>query len=139
MKEFTLSKLNKLSGAKSKKTRVGRGMGSGHGGHTSTRGLNGMKARTGGKVPWYFEGGQLPLFKRLPFLTGFNSKRLKNVIVKSSTINKLGVTEVTPKVLVKKGVLKKQTKANIKILFDEKLSDKITLKGLLYSKKVRAK
>lgn len=54
---------------KSKK-RVGRGYGSGVGGHTSTRGQKGQKSRTGSKIPLWFEGGQLPLIKRLPMLRG---------------------------------------------------------------------
>lgn len=55
--------------SKSKK-RIGRGIGSGTGGHTSTRGQKGQKSRTGSKVPLWFEGGQLPLIKRLPMIKG---------------------------------------------------------------------
>lgn len=50
--------------------RVGRGYGSGRGGHTSGRGMKGQKSRQGGKLPIWFEGGQLPLIKRLPKLRG---------------------------------------------------------------------
>jgi large subunit ribosomal protein L15 len=52
------------------KKRIGRGIGSGQGGHTSTRGTKGQKARTGVTVPLWFEGGQLPLIKRMPMWRG---------------------------------------------------------------------
>ncbi|MBP7859642.1 50S ribosomal protein L15 [Patescibacteria group bacterium] len=135
-----LSKLPKLAGSKDTKTRIGRGVGSGHGGHASTRGLNGMKARTGGKVPWHFEGGQLPLFKRLPYLVGFKTRKPKNIIVKTSVINKLGEEVITPEILVSKGIFKKipKTKTKIKVLFDEELKKNIVLRGLIYSKKVKS-
>ena len=68
-------KLNDLrpdEGATRKRKRVGRGKGSGQG-KTSGRGTKGQKARSGGGVPHYFEGGQLPLVRRLPFKRGFTN------------------------------------------------------------------
>ena len=61
-----LSKLTPAKGSTHSKKRVGRGQGSGHGGHTATRGHNGQKSRSGGGVPTWFEGGQMPLQRRVP-------------------------------------------------------------------------
>lgn len=66
-----MSFLNKLTSIKSKsKKRVGRGVGSGKGAHTSGRGTKGQRSRTGGKQSLWFEGGQLPIIKRMPMLKG---------------------------------------------------------------------
>ena len=73
-----MSKLNQLTKIKTKTSkRVGRGYGSGVGGHTSTRGQKGQGARKSGSVPLWFEGGQLPLTKRMPMIRG--KSRLKVV------------------------------------------------------------
>ncbi|MEN8253000.1 MAG: 50S ribosomal protein L15 [Patescibacteria group bacterium] len=66
-----MSFLNKLISVKSKsKKRVGRGTGSGKGDHTVGRGIKGQRSRTGGKQSLWFEGGQLPIIKRMPMLKG---------------------------------------------------------------------
>ena len=64
---------------KSKK-RLGRGYGSGKGGHTVGRGTKGQKAREGRGAPLGFEGGQVPLFRRLPQIGGFRSPRRKDIL-----------------------------------------------------------
>src|SRR3990167_5472974 len=72
------------------KKRVGRGYGSGKGGHTSGRGQKGQRSRR--TIPWWFEGGQLPLVKRVPFWRGkgrLNPLKQKPVIVKTGQFNKL--------------------------------------------------
>lgn len=61
-----LSNLTPAPGSTKNKKRIGRGQGSGHGGHTSTKGHKGQKSRSGGKVPTWFEGGQMPLQRRVP-------------------------------------------------------------------------
>src|SRR3989338_3780240 len=71
---ISLGSLERRKDAKYKIKRVGRGPGSGHGGHTSTRGHKGQKARTGGSIHQAFEGGQMPLHRRLP-KRGFNPIR----------------------------------------------------------------
>ena len=73
-----MSKLNsfKLPAKRKSRTRVGRGNGSK--GTYSGRGLKGQKSRSGGGVPLFFEGGQLPLVKRLPFLRGFKNRFKKD-------------------------------------------------------------
>jgi len=93
-------------GAKHKKKRVGRGDGSGHGTY-SGRGCKGQKARSGGGVRLGFEGGQLPLIKRLPRKRGFTNifKTEYNVV----NVGKLAIfppgTEVTPKELLQAGLI----------------------------------
>jgi large subunit ribosomal protein L15 len=72
------------------KKRLGRGYGSGKGGHTSGRGQKGQKSRR--TIQWWFEGGQLPLVKRVPFLRGkgrLNPLKQKQVIIKTGQFNKL--------------------------------------------------
>ncbi len=86
--------------------RLGRGYGSGVGGHTSTRGTKGNKARTGGKIPLWFEGGQLPLIRRLPWWRGkgrFKSlHQIQEVQLQAVVTKKLST--VTPAVLQKAGL-----------------------------------
>ena len=133
--------LSNLIKAKTTKTskRVGRGYSSGKGGHTSGRGQKGQKSRKGAK-PWAgFEGGQVPLFKKLPMIGGFS----RHYILKPSTVNtaifndvKEG-TEVTPELLVEMGVLKKLPKSGVKILSGDSFKGKITFKGFMFSKKAR--
>ncbi|PSQ89837.1 MAG: 50S ribosomal protein L15 [Bacteroidetes bacterium QS_8_64_10] len=67
-----LSNLQPAEGATEERKRIGRGAGSGYGGHSSTRGTKGQKSRSGGKISVYFEGGQTPLVQRVPKF-GFNS------------------------------------------------------------------
>jgi len=93
-------------GAKHKRKRVGRGDGSGHGTY-SGRGCKGQKARSGGGVRLGFEGGQLPLIKRLPRKRGFTNvfKTKYNIV----NVGKLAIfppgTEVTPKELLQAGLI----------------------------------
>src|SRR5690554_4191784 len=61
-----LSNLKPASGSTRKRKRIGRGVGSGYGGHSSTKGTKGQKARTGANIPVWFEGGQMPLQRRIP-------------------------------------------------------------------------
>lgn len=111
--------LNNLMTRKSKykKTRLGRGYGSGHGGHTSTRGMKGQKSRTGGKVRLAFEGGQLPLVKRLPHKKGFNrTNKIVNKIVKLSDLINLDL--LNPKTSELRKILKLSKNQQFKILRD---------------------
>lgn len=131
-----LSNLPKIKGNIKSKTKLGRGYSSGHG-HQSGRGTKGQKARTGSHVPWYFEGGQLPLVKRLPHVGGFrNVNRVMFEIVKTSKINSLKVKEVTLPVLVSLGIIK-DTKQRVKVLFDKDLDSAVNFKGLDFSKSAK--
>lgn len=104
-----MSMLSKLPVVKKNASkRLGRGYGSGVGGHTSSRGTKGHKARTGGKTPLWFEGGQLPLIRRLPWWRGksrFQSlKKVQEVQLKSVVEKKL--TTVTPESLAEVGLFR---------------------------------
>ena len=109
---------------KPKNKRLGRGYGSGKGGHTSSRGQKGQNSR--GSVPAWFEGGQLPFIRRLPFIKGKNRfKSLHSVVV---TVNVGDLEKMTAKVitaaeLVKAGIIKTNAAgATIKILGRGKLA-----------------
>ncbi len=128
-----LDNLPKLK-QKDGKKRIGRGYGSGRGGHTVGRGAKGQKARS--KVPLGFEGGQVPLYKKLPQIGGFRNPTRKDI--KGITLGRLNVFKanetVTPEKLVEKRIIKKLPKYGVKLLADGKLKKKIELKGFLVSK-----
>ena len=113
------------------KKRVGRGYGSGKGGHSSGRGFKGQHARN--SVAIWFEGGQLPLIKRLPFQRGkgrFNSLHAKPVIVTLNQLNVLPVgSVVTVELLVKHTIItaKDAQKFKVKILNTGKLTKRLTV------------
>lgn len=117
--------------------RVGRGYGSGKGGHTSTRGQKGQKSRAGYKSKMGFEGGNVPLYRRLPKFRGFNNpSRVSYEPVNFSDIEKNykdGDT-VSLSTLREKGMIKKLSK-NVKILAKGELSKKVKFSGVLFSKK----
>lgn len=128
-----LHELQPAEGSKASRKRVGRGTGSGHG-KTSGRGHKGQKARSGGGVRPGFEGGQNPLYRRLP-KRGFNNERFatRYAIVNLDQLNKFAEgTEVTPELLLAEGVLK-NPKDGIKILGDGELSVKLTVKAHKFS------
>ena len=120
---------------------MGRGIGSGKGGHTVGKGMKGQKSRKGHKIPVGFEGGQVPLYKRLPRLGGFRYFNSKSIAVVS--LDKLNLfaegSEVSEKSLFEKGILNKATKNGVKILGSGKLTKKLILKGFLYSESARKK
>jgi large subunit ribosomal protein L15 len=124
-------KLNELSpapGAKKERNRVGRGMGSGNG-KTSGRGHKGQNARSGGGVRPGFEGGQMPLYLRLPKV-GFNNSRFAKeyVVVNVSELDRFeDGTEVTRELLKASGIISKY-KDGVKILGRGELNKKLTVK-----------
>lgn len=126
----SLSSLPKVVSRPAK--RIGRGFGSGKGGHTSSRGQKGQRSRR--TIPWYFEGGQLPLIHRLPFLRGkgrLNPLKPVPVIVKTSQLEKLATGSVVDlELLIKEKIVseKEARKLGVKILFDQKIAKKLTLK-----------
>lgn len=101
------SQLKPAKGARHKPKRVGRGVGSGHGTY-ATRGLKGQKSRSGGNIPPRFEGGQLPLIKRLPRTRGFtNIFRIEYAIVKVQQLCRFAPnSEVTPESMRAAGLIK---------------------------------
>lgn len=122
--------LKNAEGEKTKKIRRGRGIGSGWG-KTSGKGHKGQNARSGGGVRPGFEGGQMPLYRRLPS-RGFNNARFGKVY---STVNvdKLNIFEANSVVdaqsLIEKGILSKVEKDGIKILGNGELKVALTVKA----------
>ena len=113
--------------------RVGRGPGSGTG-KTAGRGENGQNSRSGGGVRIGFEGGQTPLFRRLP-KRGFSNANFKKVyaIINLDDLNKFeDGAEVTPEILKDMGLVK-NTKDGIKVLGQGKLERKLTVKANKFS------
>ena len=134
-----LEKLSPPSGAKKARKRVGRGDGSGRGTY-SGRGSKGQKSRAGYKMRPGFEGGQLPLIKRLPEKRGFhNPFRTEYSTVK---IGQLGIFEpesdVTPEKLVAAGIVK-SLRQPIKILADGEISHPLTVKANRFSAAAKVK
>ncbi|WP_407271427.1 50S ribosomal protein L15 [Radiobacillus sp. PE A8.2] len=122
----------KPSQARKERNRVGRGMSSGNG-KTSGRGHKGQKSRSGGGVRLGFEGGQMPLFQRLPKRGFTNIHRKEFAIVNLETLNRFeDGTEVTPELLLETGVVSK-LKAGIKVLGNGVLEKKITVKAHKFS------
>ena len=127
-----LENLVKTPEKKSRK-RVGRGPGSGMG-KTSTRGENGQKSRSGASISAWFEGGQSPLYRRIP-KRGFNNARFR---VEYATINLSDLNRfndgdvVTPEVLRELGIIKKEL-CGIKVLGNGTLEKKITIRAHRFS------
>ncbi|MCA9933989.1 MAG: 50S ribosomal protein L15 [Ardenticatenaceae bacterium] len=135
-----LHDLRPNQGAKKKRKRVGRGAGAGQG-KTAGRGTKGQKARSGGGKGVYFEGGQLPLARRLPYKRGFTNIRkiyYTPVNLKSLTEFDFGGEAVTPEVLNEIGLLKKATDPVV-ILGDGELSTPLTIKAHRFSVSAKEK
>ncbi|HYY24106.1 MAG TPA: 50S ribosomal protein L15 [Candidatus Udaeobacter sp.] len=133
-----LDDLRPAAGSNKKRKRVGRGDGSGHG-KTSCRGHKGQGARSGGQRKPGFEGGQMPLQRRLP-KRGFNNPFRTDTSV--INLERLEVfpsgTEVTPEVLAQQGLVRGKSK-RIKILGDGSLSKALTVRAHGFSAKAKEK
>lgn len=136
-----LHDLRPAEGSNKRKKRVGRGMSSGHG-KTSGRGTKGQGARSGGGKGPYFEGGQLPLVRRLPFRRGFtNIYRIEYKPVNIELLQqKFGDSnqEVTPEALIEAGVIKRSDKA-VAILGNGEITTALTVKAHRFSKSAQEK
>jgi len=134
-------KLSELESPKSlkKKKRVGRGDGSGHG-TTSGRGTKGQLSRSGGKTRIGFEGGQMPLQRRVPHLKGFKNLRKKvfNIVNVGDLEDFKEGTTIDYKLLDEKGLIKKED-APLKVLGNGQLSKKLTVKANAFSGSATAK
>ncbi len=123
-----LNSIKPASGAKHAKRRVGRGIGSGLG-KTAGRGHKGQKSRSGGYHKVGFEGGQMPLQRRLP-KRGFKSHLLKyNAEVTLSELQALGAAEVDVLVLKQAGLIPQLAKV-VKVIKSGELTSKVVLKGI---------
>ncbi len=127
-----LHELQPATGSRKERNRVGRGQGSGNG-KTAGRGSKGQKARSGGGVRLGFEGGQTPLFRRLPKRGFQNINRKEYAVVNLETLNRFeDGQEVTAAVLVEAGIVKNE-KDGIKVLANGKLERKLTVKANKFS------
>lgn len=135
-------KLNELKnhpGSTHRRKIVGRGPGSGSG-KTAGRGEKGQKARSGVSIPATFEGGQLPLYRRLPKRGFSNYKfKIKYAVINVSDLNRFqDGTVVTPELLKDCGLLKKQL-CGVKVLGNGTLEKKLTIKANKFSSEAVSK
>ena len=134
-----LNELKYTDGSKFSAKRKGRGTSSGMG-KTSSRGQKGQNSRSGGGVRIGFEGGQNPLFRRIP-KRGFNNYnfQVKYAVINVSDLNKFeDGAEVTPELLKEMGLVKQQLNG-IKVLGNGNLTKKLTVKASIFSKTAKEK
>jgi large subunit ribosomal protein L15 len=133
---MNLSKLRAPKKAAENKKRVGRGMGSGMG-KTSARGHKGQRSRSGSRMMRGFEGGQMPLHRRMPKRGFTNIFRKEFNIVNLDKLSAIGESTITPEVLLKAGVI--STKHPVKILGNGELSGALTVHAHKFSKSAQEK
>ncbi|MBT2689939.1 50S ribosomal protein L15 [Bacillus sp. ISL-47] len=127
-----LHELKPAEGSRQERKRKGRGIGSGNG-KTAGKGHKGQNARSGGGVRPGFEGGQTPLFQRLPKRGFTNINRKEYAVVNLDALNRFeDGAEVTPELLIETGVVSNE-KAGIKILAKGKVEKKLTVKAHKFS------
>ncbi|MDF2947621.1 MAG: rplO [Bacillales bacterium] len=128
-----LHELKPAAGSRQEPKRKGRGIGSGNG-KTAGKGHKGQNARSGGGVRPGFEGGQTPLFRRLPKRGFTNINRKEFAIVNLDVLNRFeDGTEVTPELLIETGIVRNE-KSGIKILGNGKVEKKLTVKAHNFSR-----
>jgi len=130
-----LNNLTPSTGSIGREKRIGRGEGSGHGG-TSTRGMNGAQSRSGYSRKAGFEGGQMPLQRRLPKFGFNNINRVEYKAINLSTLQalseKIGVNEFTIDILIEAGLVSKNDR--VKILGNGTLTTKLDVTAHAFSK-----
>lgn len=136
---MNLTDLRPADGAHKKTKRVGRGHGSGHG-KTATRGYNGQGQRSGESKKVGFEGGQKPLFRRLPKKHHFTVvDKAEYAIVNVGALSKFAAgTTVTPELLVEQGLIK-QVKDGVRVLGEGELAVKLTVQATHITEGARRK
>ncbi len=135
-----LHQLRPAKGSKRQRNRVGRGDSSGHG-KTAGRGTKGQKSRSGGNIPPYFEGGQLPLVRRLPRRRGFtNMFKTQFAVVNIGLLDERFAEgdEVTPGTLTEVGLIKSPDEL-VKVLGRGNLEKPLTVRAHGFSASARAK
>jgi large subunit ribosomal protein L15 len=133
---MNLSNIRAPKKASENRKRVGRGMGSGMG-KTSTRGHKGQRSRSGSRMLRGFEGGQMPLHRRMPKRGFTNIFRKEYSIVNLEKLAALGESTITPDVLRKAGMVK--TDLPVKVLGDGELATALTVQAHKFSKSAQAK
>ena len=136
-KTITLSNLKPARGSHQNRKRLGRGPGSGLG-KTSGKGHKGHKARTGGGTNPGFEGGQMPMYRRLPKRGFTNPFRVENQIVNLSQLKKVSATDVSPETLYSAGLIGKPD-APVKLLGTGDADRAYTVRGVSLSTSARTK
>ena len=132
-----LSNLVGPAGGREDRKRVGRGIGSGTG-KTSGRGQKGQKSRSGGSPHPWFEGGQMPLYRRLPKRGFTNIFKINYELVKvSDLVRCIGIDPVTPEVMKAKGLIKKI--GAVKILGDGEIAESMNIHAHKFSGTAQAK
>jgi large subunit ribosomal protein L15 len=134
---ITLSNLKPAPGSTQARKRVGRGPGSGLG-KTSGKGHKGHKARTGGGTNPGFEGGQMPMYRRLPKRGFTNPFRIENQVVNLSDLKKVSTGDVSPETLYSAGLIGKPD-APVKLLGTGDADRAYTVRGVAFSASARAK
>ncbi len=134
---MNLSNLRAPRKATEKRKRVGRGMGSGMG-KTSTRGHKGQRSRSGSRIMRGFEGGQMPLHRRLPKRGFTNIFKTEYEVVNLERLASLGESEITPELLRKVGVVSSK-KTLVKVLGQGELTAAITVHAHKFSKSAQEK
>ena len=132
-----LGKLKPARGASRPRKRVGRGHGSGHG-KTCGRGHKGQKARAGVSIPAWFEGGQMPLSRRVPKRGFRHTKRHKFEVVNVASLNRFDSGEVTPEAFVESGLVRKRY-GRIKVLGKGEISHALVVRAHCFSDSARRK
>ena len=119
-------------GSRKNNKRVGRGVGSGHG-KTSCKGHKGQKARSGGTTGLGFEGGQMPLQRRVPKRGFKNRNGIEYAVINLDKIDTLqGIDVITPEILMEKRLIK-DLKDGLKVLGDGKIGRPVTVKATAFS------
>lgn len=142
---MNLSTLKPAKGSTRRNKRLGRGVGSGKGGHSSSRGNKGQKSRTGNhRMPSWFEGGQMPLQRRVPKFGFKNPNRVSYHVLNLSQLSALvdagklsAETPITPTSLIEVGVVRKQDR--IKILGGGEVKVALKLEVHAFSKSAEEK
>ena len=138
-----LSNLKYAKGSHQKKKRVGRGEGSGHGG-TATRGMNGQLSRSGAKHKAWFEGGQMPLQRRIPKFGFTNIFKVYNQVINISDIQKaidekkISGSEITLEMLYRAGLIS-SLKKPVKVLGNGEIKSKIKIDANAFSESAKEK
>ena len=131
---MSLSNLRPPRGAKHAKKRVGRGPGSGHG-KTASRGHKGAKSRSGFRFKRGFEGGQMPLHRRVPKRGFANPFRVEYAVVNLEVLGEVfdAGSEVTPDVLRQRGLVRERSSMPVKVLGRGELSKNLTVRAHKFS------
>lgn len=132
-----ISDLAPEPGSRKKRKRIGRGPGSGHG-KTSCRGHKGQNSRSGGGVKPGFEGGQMPLQRRLPKRGFTNIFQKKYSIINVGSLEKITEATITPEVLLQEGLIK-NTKDMVKILGNGEITKAVTVRAHAFSTSAKEK